>query len=238
MTTVLTTRTANVVRMQLINRKIFIWLPLIILAGAFAVSMIIYGAIYASVDDITEPMYGGGSQAPLWYFAVIGIQAMSMTFPFSQAMSVSRREFYVGTTMTAVLASLGFALLYLVGGLIEKATNGWGIDGYFFAVPWIWGQGAAVATLLYFMAPMLTFTIGFFAATIYKRYGITALVLIGVALALIIALSVLGTSLGGGWPAVGRWFMDLTPLKVGGYGLAVTAVLSGISFAAIRRAIP
>lgn len=238
MTTILSTRTANVVRMQMINRKTFIWLPLIVLAGAFAVSMIIYGAIFASVDDITDPMYGGGAQAPLWYFAVIGIQAMSMTFPFSQAMSVSRREFYLGTTATAALASLGISLLYLVGGLIEKASNGWGIDGYFFAVPWIWGQGPVVATLLYFMAPMLTFTIGFFAATIYKRCGLMALILIAVSLALVVAVSVFGISVGGGWPAVGRWFLDLTPLKVGGYGLALTVVLSGISFAAIRRAIP
>ncbi|AUH69832.1 MULTISPECIES: hypothetical protein [Gordonia] len=231
-------RTANVVRMQLINKKIFVWLPLTIFGAAFAISLIIYGAIYASVSDLTDPIYGGASQAPLWYFAVIGIQAMSLTFPFSQAMSVTRREFYLGTTLTALLASIGLAVLYVIGGLIEKATDGWGIDGYFFAVPWIWNQGPAAAGLLYFMAPMLTFTIGFFAATVYKRFGMLTLVLIGIGLAAAIALAILGISLGGGWPAVGRWFTGLTPVAVGGYGLVLVAALSGVSYATLRRAIP
>ncbi|MBM7367424.1 hypothetical protein [Gordonia hydrophobica] len=232
------TRTLNVVRMQLINRKTFIWLPLIIFGAAFAISMIIYLAITMSVTDLDEPMYGGGSQAPLWYFAVIGIQALLMTFPFSQAMSVTRREFYVGTTLTAVGASLLLSLVYLIGGLVEKATDGWGINGYFFAVPWIWDQGPVVATLLYFMAPMLTFTIGFFAATVYKRFGMLWLVLLGVAIALALAIAILGISAGSAWPTVGTWFLDLTPLRIAVGGLVVTAVLSGIAYATLRRAIP
>ncbi|EGD54678.1 hypothetical protein [Gordonia neofelifaecis] len=231
-------RTANVVRMQLINKKIFIWIPLIIFGSALAISLIIYGSVYAAFSDDAGPIYGGGSQAPLWYFAVIGIQAMSLTFPFSQAMSVTRREFYLGTTLTAMLASAGLAVVYLIGGLIEKATDGWGMDGYFFAVPWIWDQGAAAATLLYFVAPMLTFTVGFFAATVYKRFGMLTLVLIGACLAAVVALSVLGISFGDGWPAVGRWFADLTPVELGGYGLALVVVLSGVSYATLRRAVP
>ena len=232
------TRTLNVVRMQLINRKTFVWLPLIIFGASFAISMIIYGAINLSVDDLDEPMFGGGSQAPLWYFAVIGIQALLMTFPFSQAMSVTRREFFVGTYVTALGASALLALVYLIGGLIERATDGWGIEGYFFAVPWIWDQGAVPATLLYFMAPLLTFTIGFFAATVYKRFGMLWLVLLGVGLGLLLAVAVLGISVGGGWPSIGHWFLDLTPLRVALGGLVVAAALAGVSYTTLRRAIP
>ncbi|ALG83857.1 hypothetical protein [Gordonia phthalatica] len=232
------TRTLNVIRMQLINRKTFIWLPLIIFGASFAISMIIYISIHISVDDLDEPMFGGGSQAPLWYFAVIGVQALLMTFPFSQAMSVTRREFFVGTYLTAIGASVLLALVYLIGGLVEKATNGWGVDGYFFAVPWIWDQGAGPATLLYFMAPILTFTIGFFAATVYKRFGVLWLILLGVSLGLLLAVAILGISLGGGWPSIGRWFMDLTPLRVALGGLVVSALLAGASYTTLLRAIP
>lgn len=35
-------RTLNVVRLQLINRQTFIWVPLIILGGATLVSVLIY----------------------------------------------------------------------------------------------------------------------------------------------------------------------------------------------------
>ena len=34
---------------------------------------------------------------------------MTLTFPFSQAMSVTRREFFIGTLLTAILGSLELA---------------------------------------------------------------------------------------------------------------------------------
>ena len=88
-------RTLSVVRMQLINRQTYIWIPLIILGGAFLLALAVY-AMLANAG-VTGPKYGGGAQAPLWYFGVVGIQALTLTFPFSQAMSVTRREFFLGT---------------------------------------------------------------------------------------------------------------------------------------------
>ena len=70
----------------------YIWIPLIILVGALVLTLAIY-AILAG-NGAPGPFYGGGSQAPLWYFLIVGIQALTFTFPFSQAMSVTRREFY------------------------------------------------------------------------------------------------------------------------------------------------
>ncbi len=94
---------------------------------------------------MTGPFYGGGQQAPIWYFGVVGIQALTLTFPFSQAMSVTRWEFYLGTLLTAALTSAILAVIAVVGGLIEQATDGWGINGWFFALPWVWAYGAASA---------------------------------------------------------------------------------------------
>mgnify|MGYP004237449591 FL=1 len=84
-------RVGNVVRMQLVNRQTFIWIPLIILAGSLVVSIVIWSMI-----PYDAPKYGGGAQAPLWYFFAVGIMGMTQTFPFSQAMSVTRREFFLG----------------------------------------------------------------------------------------------------------------------------------------------
>ncbi|MFS2021933.1 hypothetical protein ACEN88_35925, partial [Massilia sp. CT11-108] len=61
-------RTLNVVRLQLINRQTFIWVPLIVLGAATLISILIYAMI-----PTDEPKYGGGGQAPLWYFFAIGI---------------------------------------------------------------------------------------------------------------------------------------------------------------------
>ena len=114
-------RTLNVVRMQLVNRATYIWVPLIILGGTLLISFAIFGLISSSGAD--AQMFGGGAQAPLWYFGVVGVQALTLTFPFSQAMSVTRREFYLGTLITAALTALGLALLFVIGGFIEEATN-------------------------------------------------------------------------------------------------------------------
>lgn len=37
-------RTLKVVRMQLINRATYIWVPLLILAGAYAITLVVWGS--------------------------------------------------------------------------------------------------------------------------------------------------------------------------------------------------
>ena len=54
-------RTFNVMRMQLVNRQTYVWMPLIILGGSFVLSLMIYALI-----PTDAPKYGGAAQAPLW----------------------------------------------------------------------------------------------------------------------------------------------------------------------------
>lgn len=177
-------RTLNVVRMQLANRETFVWVPLLILGSSFVISLIIWGIIAGG--GVTTNMYGGGAQAPLWYFIAVGVQALTLTFPFSQALSVTRREFFVGTMLTAALTSGVLALIFVIGGLIELATGGWGMGGYFFALDWLWAGGAFMAGVFFFTLTMMVFTLGFWAATIYKRWGTFRLTLALVAIALVL----------------------------------------------------
>ena len=120
-------RTLNVVRMQLVNSQTYIWIPLIILGGSLLVSLAIYGILDSS--GIESPKYGGGAQAPLWYFLAVGVQALTLTFPFSQAMSVTRREFYLGTLLTAAMTAAILSIVFVIGGFIERFTNGWASTG-------------------------------------------------------------------------------------------------------------
>src|SRR5690606_6776424 len=117
-------RTVNVVRMQLVNRQTYIWVPLMVLAGSLVITLAIYALIRNA--GAQDPLYGGGAQAPLWYFAVVGIQSLTPTFPFSQAMSVTRREFYLGTLLAAALTGAILSAVFVIGGFIENATDGWG----------------------------------------------------------------------------------------------------------------
>ena len=174
-------RVGNVVRMQLVNRQTFIWIPLIILAGSLVVSIVIWSMI-----PYDAPKYGGGAQAPLWYFFAVGIMGMTQTFPFSQAMSVTRREFFLGSLLTAGLTSAILTAIFVIGGFVEQATTGWGVNGYFFYLDWIWSSGPAVAAVLILFMTMTFFVTGFAIATIYKRFGPAVLTVILVGLGLLL----------------------------------------------------
>jgi hypothetical protein len=229
-------RTLSVVRMQLINKQTYIWIPLLILGGAFVLALAVY-AILAS-SGVPGPFYGGGAQAPLWYFGIVGIQALTLTFPFSQAMSVTRREFYLGTLLTAALTSAILAAIAVVGGLLERATNGWGINGWFFGVPFIWENGPVGAFLFNFVVAMLFFVIGFWAATIYKRFGglWLTIVLAGVGALFVLGLWVVGRF--DAWGVVFEWMATQGVAGLSLWGLLLAAVLAGSAFLTLRRAVP
>ena len=226
-------RILKVVRLQLINKQTFIWVPLIILGAALAISVLIYAMI-----PVDTPKYGGGGQAPLWYFFAMGLSALTLTFPFSQAMSVTRREFFLGTMVAAALGALLMAAAFLAGGWIEEATNGWGVNGYVFRLPWLWEAGPLAAGLAYFALAMFFFVIGFTGATIYKRWGAAATTVVGVGSGLVlVGLAFLVTRLEM-WGQVGQGIVWLGALGLTLWALAVIAVLMVISYLVLRRAIP
>ncbi|MCE7483626.1 hypothetical protein [Microbacterium profundi] len=226
-------RTLNVVRLQLINKQTFIWVPLIVLAGATLLSVLIYAMIPGG-----EPKYGGGGQAPLWVFFAVGMTAMTLTFPFSQAMSITRREFFVGTLITAVLGSAFMGVLFLIGGAIELLTDGYGVNGYVFHLPWLWEAGPLGAFIVYFTLALFFFVVGFTGATIYKSWGAVVITVVGVAVGLsLIGIIYLITRLEL-WEQVWIGILDFGALGLALWGLVAVAVLAGISFLAFRRAKP
>ncbi|MET4096237.1 hypothetical protein [Arthrobacter sp. UYCu712] len=125
-------RALNVARMQLINKGTFLGIPALIISGSFALTY----AIWLMIPDDVGTRYSGASQAVVWYFLALGIQALTYTFPFSQAMSVSRRTFYAGTTGLFAVVALAVSLLYFVLGRVEAATNGWGLNGQLYFLGW------------------------------------------------------------------------------------------------------
>jgi hypothetical protein len=229
-------RTLSVVRMQLINKQTYVWIPLLILGGAFVLALAIYAILAGS--GVPGPFYGGGQQAPIWYFGIVGIQALTLTFPFSQAMSVTRWEFYVGTLITAALTSAILGVIAVVGGLIEIATDGWGLNGWFFGLPWMWADGPLGAFLFNFVLAMLFFVIGFWAATIYKRFGglWLTVVLVGIGALFVLGLWAVGRA--DAWGVLFDWMSAQGVVGMSLWGLVLGAVLAASAFATLRRAVP
>ncbi|ALJ18519.1 hypothetical protein [Microbacterium sp. No. 7] len=229
-------RTVNVVRMQLVNRETFIWIPLMVLGGALVISLAIYWIIASAGGE--GPMYGGGAQAPLWYFAVVGAQALTLTFPFSQAMSVTRREFYLGTLLTAGMTGAILAITFVIGGYVEEATGGWGFNGYFFQIPWVLDAGPAGAALFFFALAMLFFGFGFWGATIWKRFGPLGLTMTLIGLAVVIVGLVWLVTRLEAWVSVFTWIVEVGVVGLSLWGLVLLAVLAGTSYLTLRRAVP
>lgn len=227
-------------RMQLVNRQTYIWVPLIVIAGAFAINWLIFAMITAGSGGTFEfgNSFSGAGQAPLWYFLVIGIQSLTLTFPFSQAMSVSRRTFYLGTALVTAGAAALLATLYTVLRFPEKATNGWGVGSNMFTIPWVtdgpWYEG----WLFFFALTLLFFVIGFWTATIYKRFGAVTITTVLIGLGLIIIGLIGLITWQGWWPQVGMWLATLTPLSLAAGILGVAVVLGVSSYFTLRRAVP
>lgn len=226
-------RTLNVIRMQLVNRQTFVWIPLIILGGAFLLMLLVILMIPGD-----KPKIGGAAQAPLWYFMVVGIQALALTFPYSQAMSVTRREFHVGTLATAALTSAVIAVVFTLGGFVEDATSGWGRNGYFFRIPWLTDGPWGVTLLIFFAAAMLFFTAGYAGAGIYKRWGSLWLTVVLISLAFVLAGAMWLIGVNNAWDATFTWIGERGPAGIGIGMLVAAAVLSLGSYGVLRRTVP
>jgi hypothetical protein len=88
------------------------------------------------------------------------------------------------------------------------------------------------------MIAMLMFVAGFWAATIYKRWGsvILTVVLVAVGVALVALMWVIGRM--DAWAQVFAWFGQQGAVGMSLWGLLLAAVLAGISYLTLRRAIP
>ncbi|HET7414888.1 MAG TPA: hypothetical protein VFI97_04245 [Arthrobacter sp.] len=226
-------RPVKVAQMQLINKWTYLGVPALVIVASFLISWALWAIIPGEGTAIS-----GAGQAVMWYFLVLGIQSLTLTFPFSQAMSVSRRNFYVGTLGLFALVALAVSLLYVVLGFVEEATNGWGVGGAMFAIPWV-SDGPWIEPLVfYFLAMVLLFMIGFWAATVYMRWRVIGMVILSIsAAALLLALVALATWTES-WPAVGLWFTAQTPLTISGWAALTCVVLAGGSYLTLRKATP
>ena len=226
-------RMLNVVKLQLINKQTYIWVPLIILASAVLVSIAIFAMI-----PVEAPKFGGGGQAPLWYFFALGLSSLTLTFPFSQALSITRREFFLGTMIAAVGASVLLSAVFVVLGLIEIATDGWGVNGFMFYLPWMWAAGPLAAGVAYFTLAMLFILIGFAGATVFKRWGATVITDISVGIGVVLLGLVFLITRFELWGVVGEATMNAGALGLALWGLVLVIALGAAAYLVLRRATP
>lgn len=227
-------RALGVARMQLINRWTFLGIPAVIIAGSFLFSVV----IWALIPDTVEVKYSGAGQAVMWYFFGLGIQSLTLSFPFSQGLSVSRRNFFLGTVGLFTVLAAAIAAFYVVLGIIEKATNGWGLQGQMFAIDWVAEKSWFIQWFFYFVLMMFLFLLGFWAATVYKRWQATGVLVMTLSTSVLLVGTAALITLQEWWPAVGAWLTALTPLSLGAIAMVLVLALGCAAYLTLRRATP
>lgn len=219
----------------------FIWLPILIFVIAWIFGVGVMALIDSQVTDripAEEPINATGSaQAVIWYLAFMAAYTASHTFPFSVALSYSRRVYLIGTYLTFAVVSVGYGLAAMLFYWIEKATDGLGRHMYIFATPWLEDIGGMLGVGAFGTILVLFFMcFGFFWAILYRRVSIPILwtVIIGL-VAVILGLVALVT-VNDWWPHVGSWFIDQTLFSLAGWGLLATVVLGVLNYWLIRKA--
>lgn len=217
-------------RIQFANTRTLYWVPLVVLVGVYIISFIIYAAIPGD-----EMKMGGGLQAPLWFYIAFGAQLLAFYFPFALALGLTRGEFYMGFILNALLCGLVFGSIITLGGVLERLSHGWWIEGYFFYLPWMWQAGWGGAWFLTASIVWLFMSIGFTFAAIYKRWGMLFLALILLIFALGLAIAMVVITRTDAWIEVFTWFAGFGPGEVANFVLLCTVMSVFAGWMVLRR---
>ena len=153
-------------------------------------------------------------------------------------LSLTRRTFYLGTSLFAVAQALVYGVLLYGLLLIERATGGWGVGLPFFRG--FWALDGALAQILVFSGPMLVLAvIGIAIGVVYKRFGSIGLYVLTIGSILGIGALTALISWQQGWASVGGWLGDQSTVALfAGWPLVVGAIVALAGYAGIRRIVP
>jgi hypothetical protein len=238
-------RILAVTRLHFVNRFQILWLPLIILGTIFVLNLAIWYMIIESTGGPTPQNlahidlgYSGAVSYIFIYVMVIAVQAISRTFPFSLGFGVTRRDFYLGSSLAFIALSFGFAIVLTIMSVLEIATGGWGVGGRMFAPDYFTDPFWLLRFVMYFCTFLFLIFIGCAGATMFVRWRATGLTVFFVIVAVILVAAVAYFTLDHQWPAVGAWFLASGPVGVTVWTLVPTAIAGIAGFFILRRATP
>lgn len=238
-----TNRIWNVVRLHLTNTWVIVQTPAIILALIFAVNYAIWAVLDVSIsmdsgEAVDGTQWSGAATFIFVYMSVVAAQAITVTFPFALGYSVTRREYYLGTSLLFVLVSAGYAVGMAILAAIEEATGGWGLGGHMFTAIYFGTEGGLARLFVFFSLFLFFFFAGAAIATVYMRWRMYGMIAFWAALGVLLIGLVALFTYTDTWSAVGEWFATNGASGVAAWLLLPTAVAAVTGFLVLRRATP
>lgn len=228
----------NVSRLHSTNKWQTIGVPAIAMGVILLANMAIWWLVRTAQQpgDETTSYYNGASFYLFVYMLVVAIQAMSRTFPFALGFSVTRRDYYLGTSLAFVIYSICYGVAMTLLSYIEEVTRGWGVGLTVFQTVLFDSGSIWVRLFMYVAAFLIFFLIGMTCGTVYVRWHANGLITFGVATALLVIGSVALATATSSWVRVGDWFVTAGPVGVTAWLLLLSSVFGIIGYFILRRA--
>ncbi|MCS5716480.1 hypothetical protein NVV95_18185 [Herbiconiux sp. CPCC 205716] len=240
-------RIVAIARLHLVNRWQVFAIPAMILLFILLVNIVIWWLIVRAVTDPADLadtreglQYSGASFYIFVYAIVLGAQGVAYVFPYALGMSVTRRDFWLGSLLAFVALSAVYSAFITVLATVETATDGWGLGGRMFTVLYFGGEDAPwyQRFLLFFAAFLFCFLVGSVVATIYQRWRVNGMIVFFAALTLVVLGAVATITLSESWGLVGAWFVETGPGGLVAWSLVVTVLSAVVGYLLIRRSTP
>jgi hypothetical protein len=222
----------NVVRYHLVQRFNYLVLPWTTLAFVFLVDVVILALTPAGNSP---RRFVGGLASIFIILFLLGLQSVSRSLPFGLALGLSRRSYYLGTALLAVLLAAVTAAVATVGQAVERATGGWGLTMGFFRVPYILNGPWYQTLLTAFVVLTLLFVYGMWFGLVYRRWSLVGVVAFAAGQITLLVIGALAATWSHAWHDIGHFFTAMSAAGLTGVLAAVTVLLLAGGYATMRR---
>ncbi|MBU5213782.1 hypothetical protein P9D39_12300 [Heyndrickxia oleronia] len=221
----------GVMKMHVREKWGWIYTPWIILFFSFFVNLVI-----SFLLDGNDPMYTGGLMSIYIYMLVMGMVTISQMFQFAIGLSISRKDFYLGTLGIFVAMSAGIAIVLLILNNIEQWSGGWGVNLHFFHLPYL-NDGLQIEQIsISFIVMLHMCYLGFVISSVFQRFGRSGLLIfLGVLFVLSSILAFLCTYYEW-WMDIFYWIAKHTAFELALWMIPLVIIYMVVSYWLLRKA--
>ncbi len=171
------------------------------------------------------------------YMLVMGILVVTQTFPYMIGMSIRRTDYFFGTVVMAVAVNICYAVMLLILTIMEKVTNGFGLNMRFFHFPYL-NDGTILEQLTIYVILLLHFFfLGFLLSSLGYRYGKKGMFITAFLVILITSLLSVFITYQGYWMNISNWFASRTAVEVAYWLMIPTLIYIFVPYKLLRRAL-
>lgn len=224
-------------RLHSMNPALTVGIPWGIVTLSFVINLALWGTI--GIGEESPGAVTGGVLSLYVTVLVVFIQSVTGLMPFAMGMSLSRRTFYLGTALAALVTALAYGAVLSVLTTVEDATGGWGVRLDFWAPASVDVDNAALQVLVS-GAPMLAAAfLGVAIGVVMKRWGPAGLWSLVVATLVVSGGLAILVSWQQAWGDVGSWFVGQSMVTLAvTFPLLIALATAALSFAGLRRVVP